>query len=651
MSNWNHTISIICLVYEGNHKYLNRFLEYTKRVSVNHEVVIVDNRDDKSYPLECSLQEAVLVSTEKNLGILDGRRFGFEHCFGDYVWFVDIDDEILGVEDTDYGNEDIICFSHQFNGLLNFLPTSRIIPEEEVCNSKTFKTITNLLWNKWISSSVLKKVYQSLPHFFCIYHEDNLITAKSLEFASAVRIIREHFAYNHLSNKDSITLRTITTQQQVDILFEGYEQINELNKDLKIELDPEKDVCISFYLALARDSLNVIKDYFLKKIMRVFSKYDVLFLINFKYPELIEYIPQECKGESINTELKNNISETLLSIIILFCDKDYQYLKGIIKDIKEKVRANYEIILIDNRDKEKDKKLDIGDSDVICYHFGYNAAQVQGRKKGIELANGKYIWFIDVDDNINDVDCSYLMDTDYDMIVFNSNRDFCFKGNLVDKNIYTEVYVALWNKWIKTDILKKVETLISPDLNGSASEDVMLVAGSLKYGNSIIFTKERIYEYNQNTSTWCCNSINDFATFQRLINGYDVVLDCMKKILSDKEIASLGVMDPVRDCANFLRRIAVCDYSIISQCIDLLSKYFHKEYIVRAWKQNLTISVYDKEKWIFTKNILQNKFPEKFDDFTYVSKRVHYKIIDGKRVFDKEEKVEILPPFFNQLKV
>ena len=44
----------------------------------------------------------------------------------------------------------------------------------------------------------------------------------------------------------------------------------------------------------------------------------------------------------------------ILSIVIPFCDNDYQFLDGAINSIKKHIKFDdYEIIAVDNREKEK----------------------------------------------------------------------------------------------------------------------------------------------------------------------------------------------------------------------------------------------------------------------------------------------------------
>ena len=44
-----------------------------------------------------------------------------------------------------------------------------------------------------------------------------------------------------------------------------------------------------------------------------------------------------------------------LSIVLTFCDKDYHYINDFLKDIKNKVKIEHEILLVDNRINNKEE--------------------------------------------------------------------------------------------------------------------------------------------------------------------------------------------------------------------------------------------------------------------------------------------------------
>lgn len=239
---FNGKVSIILLVYDGNVNYLDSFVENIKeKVTVDYEIVIVDNREDKTEPLNYDCVEA-----DGNVGVLDGRRLGFEHSTGDYIWFVDIDDIIISMPDV-YSDidADIYQFTFQY--------------KDEYSKGNVF------LWNKWIKREILEKAYESIPHFFCIYHEDVILHHAVHELTNNIIELGIAPVYNHRITPESVTLKTFKTKDDVDLLFKGFEQATEL---CSFEtLDDAKP----FYEELVQQADENIKPYFQDKIQELFG--------------------------------------------------------------------------------------------------------------------------------------------------------------------------------------------------------------------------------------------------------------------------------------------------------------------------------------------------------------------------------------------
>ena len=86
-----------------------------------------------------------------------------------------------------------------------------------------------------------------------------------------------------------------------------------------------------------------------------------------------------------------------LSIIILFCDDDVQYLSKSLECIKNHIKIPNQVILWDNRDTNKDT---LPKGDYELYSQGHNIYPFEGRRCGFEKATGDFVWFVDVDDEI-----------------------------------------------------------------------------------------------------------------------------------------------------------------------------------------------------------------------------------------------------------
>lgn len=290
MKKWGHTLSIICLVYEGNVKYLSSFLKMTKDIEIEHEVVIVDNRNDKSKPLKYKLDNVVLVETEENIGILDGRRKGFENSNGDYVWFVDIDDEIMDVCDRGFGDYDIIKFpAYNDNYIRDSESYSYYIRKPNVCTYDTVSKINIMLWDKWFKRDILEKVYARLPSFNCVYNEDVLIVLLALEYANEIRVIGTKPMYRHRTNEDSTTLKVFKSNKDVDRLFIGFDEVVKLIPTLKLNPTPSDNANVRFYLEIADRAIEKVQQYFVDTLKDKFGSKVVNDMINSEFNRLKKF--------------------------------------------------------------------------------------------------------------------------------------------------------------------------------------------------------------------------------------------------------------------------------------------------------------------------------------------------------------------------
>lgn len=194
----------------------------------------------------------------------------------------------------------------------------------------------------------------------------------------------------------------------------------------------------------------------------------------------------------------------LLSIIILFCDKDVQYLSQILADIRKYVHVSYEIILVDNRDNDK-SELPIGKYKLTSK--GHNVYQFEGRRMGLDLAQGKYVWYVDVDDAIinNIEESDFLKKGKADIIQFYTKD--ASMGHYIrpqtnhDKGLLYFGEGRLWGRFIKTATLKRLLRPIKRDIIFMGYEDVFLLDLLNDNINFLEFIDKVIYEYKVDRST------------------------------------------------------------------------------------------------------------------------------------------------------
>lgn len=190
----------------------------------------------------------------------------------------------------------------------------------------------------------------------------------------------------------------------------------------------------------------------------------------------------------------------MISIIILFCDKDVKYLKRCLESITKHLFLDYEVILVDNRTNNSEPL----DSEYKIITKGYNTYLLEGRRLGLDNANGKYVWFIDVDDTVEgflyDEDIKHL---DNDLIQFfyicsnnkiNPPKPYTIKNNprCLGRNV--------WSRFFKREKLIELLAPIKRDIDLVNYEDGFLT--DLYFGSTedYYFLNKVLYKYNLESS-------------------------------------------------------------------------------------------------------------------------------------------------------
>ena len=188
----------------------------------------------------------------------------------------------------------------------------------------------------------------------------------------------------------------------------------------------------------------------------------------------------------------------ILSIVIPFCDSDYQFLDGAVNSIKKHVKFDdYEIIAVDNREKEKST---ISIEDVKIVSKGYNLGCFEGRKFGVQNSQGKFIWNFDVDDlMVGDLlreDIKEDADVLQMFYIYNT-------GQRHDKKMLPVEYgINVWSRLYKAEILKNFYSKLERPVNIFLREDLILFDVVRKNARVWKYIPKVIYEYNFKNATY-----------------------------------------------------------------------------------------------------------------------------------------------------
>lgn len=170
----------------------------------------------------------------------------------------------------------------------------------------------------------------------------------------------------------------------------------------------------------------------------------------------------------------------IISVIIPFYNTE-EYIKECLKSVLNQTFKEIEVICIN--DKSTDKSLKIvekyarKDDRIKIINLDKKSGQSTARNRGLEIAKGEYISFVDSDDKI-DLDAyektySFIKKYNLDMVVFNAMRIDPY-NKIIPSDIHqiaipnettikTSIYqhndfiydTCVWNKLIKTEFIKE----------------------------------------------------------------------------------------------------------------------------------------------------------------------------------------------------
>lgn len=217
----------------------------------------------------------------------------------------------------------------------------------------------------------------------------------------------------------------------------------------------------------------------------------------------------------------DNLNTYKLSIIIPVYNKE-KYIEKCLKSIQMQKFENYEVIIINDGSTDNSsgiiEKFEIGDKR-IKHFYHENKGVSFSRNKGIALATGDYISFVDADDMIFANYLEYFnnsIDSEVDILVFNSlyfNNDDTLeyqlgsgnKGMNIDKQfnlkkkykfedlMENNIAINVWNKFYKKSFIRESSIHFFDEL--SYDEDVFFNLWCFYKSKSIRYLDQKLYYY------------------------------------------------------------------------------------------------------------------------------------------------------------
>lgn len=322
----------------------------------------------------------------------------------------------------------------------------------------------------------------------------------------------------------------------------------------------------------------------------------------------------------------NNIDFKAFSIIVPVYNVE-QYLKQCLDSIVKQTFEDFEVICINDGSTDnsfnilkeyarKDNRFKLISQE--------NQGQGIARNKGIDIATGKYLLFVDPDDWIeaNTLELIYkraekcqanVLQFDYD-IYNNSKKTHKYKNfyqiakrkfgynlkkydyynwQIFKKNMFREIGFAVWNKAYLTSYIKKNNIRFAPSKIG---EDHIFTIKSVILTHKVHYLNSMLYHYrNRENSSVNCASNNNFSVF--------VNMQLLKTFLSENDLLNLLNAEferyKIYNLIHHYSRIpADSTEKYLEECASLLSK---NEYKILLKKIN-HVSLSSGEKFFSIKN-------------------------------------------------
>jgi glycosyltransferase involved in cell wall biosynthesis len=170
-----------------------------------------------------------------------------------------------------------------------------------------------------------------------------------------------------------------------------------------------------------------------------------------------------------------------------------------VSSIKEHIKFDdYEIIAVDNREKEKSP---INIENVKIVSAGNNLGMFEGRRFGFKYTQGKFVWNFDVDDlAIGDLYLEDFKDVDFIQTYYLYNPESNRKA-LLDKHLPSAYGANVWSRYYSRNILEKAYGLLNKPVIVPIFEDRLLFDLVNSFKPTYDYIERPIYQYNYSNVT------------------------------------------------------------------------------------------------------------------------------------------------------
>lgn len=211
-------------------------------------------------------------------------------------------------------------------------------------------------------------------------------------------------------------------------------------------------------------------------------------------------------------------NKPLVSVIIPVFNCE-QWVERSIKSVQDQKYNNIEVIVVDDGSKdssgllcdrmsEKDRRVKV----IHQPNGGVNAA----RRKGVEMAVGDWLIFVDADDTIDEDCISHylsLVNKKSDIVATGKENEILSWDKYCLKLLSGEIRPGLVEKLFSTDLFKKHEVALEREL--VMGEDLILNLAVGKYARCIISTDKALYKVNKDNPASATNSFKKSWRYEK----------------------------------------------------------------------------------------------------------------------------------------
>lgn len=308
------------------------------------------------------------------------------------------------------------------------------------------------------------------------------------------------------------------------------------------------------------------------------------------------------------------------------CEKT---LKETVKSVLNAGLTNYEIIIVDDGSKDNTKKVCdsiLEEYSQVRYVFQNNSGVSVARNKGMDLARGEYVWFVDSDDIVEKDSLSaidkIIKEEHPDMLIFGMSFDYYYRSKCyrsdhlsyplnkkMDKNewltLLDDLYSCnalspVWNKLIRRNLLKENNIKFKEDM--FIYEDLEFSIRCMSCCDTIYNSSKIIYHYRQ--------AEDEGNAGRRLLK-----IDNLCTIISSIENALnfLYKRNSINEEKNVINNILLRLYYVLLQEkinvtnnkeIVIMAEYFSKWLLEKKIEHG---SVLNERDWKYINNVLECK--------------------------------------------